>query len=151
MTFIRFVRAFGLAVCLLAGPMFASAFVGSSAAQASDVDSAAFQSIIRGQMNAFRTGDAAKAFSYATPVLQKRFQTPEIFIHMVKTGYLPVYRPTNVTFGQSRMTPHGPMQEVYVTDPGGENWLALYSFEKQGDGTWRISGCFLQKAKGFDA
>ncbi|WP_244287861.1 DUF4864 domain-containing protein [Labrenzia sp. 011] len=38
-----------------------------------------------------------------------------------------------------------------MTGPQGRNWLALYSFEKQEDGSWRISGCYLTTSDGFSA
>ncbi|GAB4576971.1 MAG: hypothetical protein Tsb0019_03460 [Roseibium sp.] len=115
------------------------------------LDSSAFQTIIRNQMSAFASGDASTAFGFATRSLQQRFQTPEFFMEMVRQGYQPVYRPQSVTFGRSKMTSYGPTQEVYVTGPKGNNWLALYSFEQQDDGSWRISGCYLTKSDGFSA
>ena len=124
----------------------------SSGASAQDkLDSTTFQSIIKGQMQAFASGNARAAFSFATSTLQRRFQTPEFFMEMVRQGYQPVYKPKSVTFGRSKMTKLGPTQEVYVTGPKGRNWLALYSFEQQQDGSWRISGCYLTKSDGFSA
>lgn len=114
-------------------------------------DGAKLQTIIKNQMSAFASGNAKAAFSFATDSLQRRFQTPEFFMEMVRQGYRPVYQPKSVTFGQSKMTKFGPTQEVYVTGPQGKNWLALYSFEKQPDGSWRISGCYLTKSEGFSA
>ncbi|WP_417668525.1 DUF4864 domain-containing protein [Roseibium sp.] len=111
----------------------------------------AFQSIIKNQMSAFRTGNAEMAFSFASNDLKRRFQSPSVFMEMVKQGYQPVYRPQSVTFGALRDTKTGPVQEVYVTGPKGENWLALYSFEQQDDGSWRISGCYLTKSPGLSA
>lgn len=122
-----------------------------TAAASDTTDSAQFQSIIKGQMSAFAAGDAKTAFSFATRSLQQRFQTPEFFMEMVRQGYRPVYEPQSVTFGRSKDTKFGPTQEVYVTGPKGQNWLALYSFEQQDDGSWRISGCYLTKAVGFAA
>lgn len=120
-------------------------------AQSASGDAAAFQKIIRGQMNAFQSGDAEMAYSFATRELQRRFQNPDIFMQMVKQGYQPVYRPKDVTFGSSKVTSQGPVQEVYVTGPDGEAWLALYSFEQQEDGSWLISGCYLTKSPGLAA
>jgi len=138
----RFWKCFAAAAFLL--------FTG--AVQAEDgLDSATFQSIIRNQMNAFASGDANTAFGFATGSLQRRFQTPEVFMEMVRQGYQPVYRPQSVTFGRSKMTSYGPTQEVYVTGPKGNNWLALYSFEQQDDGSWRISGCYLTESAGSSA
>jgi hypothetical protein len=130
----------------------AALFLSSAAVNAEEnLDSAAFQTIIRNQMNAFASGDAQTAFGFATGSLQRRFQTPDVFMEMVRQGYQPVYRPQSVTFGRSKMTSYGPTQEVYVTGPNGKNWLALYSFEQQDDGSWRISGCYLTKSPGFSA
>jgi len=147
----RTLSAFGIGLFMAAGMVAAPVVLTPSLAYADFAEGSAFRSIIQKQISAFQSGDAKQAFSYATPTLQKRFQTPEIFIHMVKNGYKPVYRPKNVTFGQSRETPHGPMQEVYVTDQEDQNWLAVYSFEKQPDGSWRISGCYLKKDEGISA
>jgi len=146
------IRAFILsAVLTFGGFALLDATIGPRPVMAQELDEAAFQSIIRDQMSAFQSGDAARAFSHATPRLQRQFQSPDIFIQMVKSGYAPVYSPSNVTFGQSKATPHGPVQEVYVTGPKGQNWRAIYTFEKQPDGTWRISGCYLTKDGGFSA
>lgn len=131
----------GIAGLLMAGP----------AAAEDALDTNAFQGIIKDQMSAFAAGNAQAAFAFATNSLQQRFQSPEIFMQMVKQGYQPVYRPQSVTFGQSKMTKLGPTQEVYVVGPKGNNWLALYSFEQQEDGSWRISGCYLTKSDGFAA
>ena len=69
-------------------------------AQAQETSTAkTFRSIIQNQMQAFQKGDAASAFSFANSSLQRQFQTPDIFIEMVKRGYAPVYRPQAVTFG----------------------------------------------------
>ncbi|GGB45312.1 DUF4864 domain-containing protein [Roseibium aquae] len=145
-------RAFVLSAVLTFGSFAViDATVGPRPVMAQEIDSGAFQSIIRDQMNAFQSGDAVRAFSHAAPRLQQQFQTPDVFIQMVKNGYAPVYRPSNVIFGQSKATPHGPVQEVYVTGPKGQTWRAIYSFEKQPDGTWRISGCYLTKDPGFSA
>ncbi|MES0808867.1 DUF4864 domain-containing protein [Roseibium sp. SCPC15] len=127
-------------------------FLSTGLAKAGDnLDSDAFQSVIKNQMSAFASGNAERAFSYATKSLQQRFQNPEIFMQMVRQGYQPVYRPKMVTFGTAKVTSYGPTQEVFVTGPKGKNWLALYSFEQQADGSWRISGCYLRKFDGISA
>ncbi|MCV0424870.1 MAG: DUF4864 domain-containing protein [Roseibium sp.] len=133
------------------GVALAGMLMTASAHAEDSLDSAAFQTIIKKQMTAFASDNAKKAFSFATSSLQQRFKTPEFFMQMVRQGYQPVYRPQGVTFGASKMTEFGPTQEVFVTGPKGENWLALYSFEQQEDGTWRISGCYLTKFDGFSA
>lgn len=140
-------RVRNVAVTALVGTVM---MLGNAFADA-PLDGSAFQKIIKNQMSAFASGNAQAAFSFATPSLQQRFQTPEFFMEMVRQGYQPVYKPKSVIFGQSKMTKIGPTQEVYVTGPKGNDWLALYSFEKEEDGTWRISGCYLKRAKNFSA
>ncbi|MBG6156198.1 DUF4864 domain-containing protein [Roseibium album] len=115
------------------------------------LDSNAFQRIIKNQMNAFAAGNAKTAYSFATNSLQQKFRSPELFMEMVRQGYQPVYNPKSVTFGQSKITKFGPTQEVHVVGPKGKNWLVLYSFEQQEDGSWRISGCYLTKSDGLAA
>ncbi|MBA5776804.1 DUF4864 domain-containing protein [Stappia sp. F7233] len=120
-------------------------FVALSSARTSladDVD-AALRQIITDQMEAFQSDNAAAAFAFAAPAIKERFQKPDIFMKMVRQGYRPVYRPKSVSFGQFKQTSHGPTQEVFVIGPDGKSWLALYTFEEQPDGSWRISGCYL--------
>jgi len=64
---------------------------------------------------------------------------------MVRSAYPPVYRPASVAFGAVETGAAGPMAKVYLTDADGNGWVALYSFERQADGTWKISGCRLLK------
>ncbi len=123
----------------------------SAEAQAVAPDGAVFHKIIKDQMKAFAAGDATTAFSYATTALQQRFQTPAIYLDAVRRGYRPVYSPRDITFGTSKVTSKGPVQEVYLTGPDGDDWLALYSFEQQEDGSWRISGCYLTRSTGSPA
>ena len=44
-----------------------------------------------------------------------------------------------------------PAQKMLVVGPDGKTYEALYSMEKQPDGTWRISGCTLLEIPGLDA
>ncbi|MBN9670578.1 DUF4864 domain-containing protein [Roseibium aggregatum] len=124
----------------------------SGAARADDgLDSSAFQTIIKKQMSAFATENAEAAYAFAANSLKRKFQNPEFFMEMVRQGYQPVYKARDVTFGRSKMTKYGPTQEVFVTGPKGKDWIALYSFEQQDDGSWRISGCYLTKSEGISA
>jgi hypothetical protein len=71
---------------------------------------------------------------------------------MVKRGYQPVYRQKSFTFAQAETKANGiPTQRVTIVDANGKVWEALYTFEKQPDGTWRISGCTLLEAPGESA
>lgn len=122
------------------------------AAAVNEADRAEFQRIISEQIEAFRADDGAKAYGYAAPNLHQIFPTPEIFMQMVKRGYQPVYRPQSFRFGQTGDDPLGrPSQKVTVVGPDGKTYEALYSMERQPDGTWRIQGCTLLEVPGLDA
>ena len=121
--------------------------IGQSLA-ASDADQATIRDIIRSQIEAFQGDDGARAFSYATPSLRSLFGTQERFMDMVKNGYPPVYRPRSYTFGAFTDTPDGTSLAVHIQDWEGQSWVALYTLERQPDGTWRISGCSLVREPG---
>lgn len=106
-------------------------------------DRAAIHQVIAGQLAAFQKDDGAAAFAYATPALRARFGTPAHFLSMVREGYAPVYRPSQVSFGQLEQTDDSVIQHVVVVTPGGLVHEALYFMERQKDGGWLIGGCLL--------
>ena len=130
-------RAFVLLVTLLLGL--------AAPARAAD-DVAAAQTIIRSQEQAFGRGDAAAAYSYASPALQEVFQRPEIFMLMVQQAYAPVYRHRSFEFGEAKVAGGQIAQRVNIVDENGEAWEALYTLEQQPDGSLKITGCSLLKA-----
>jgi hypothetical protein len=115
-------------------------------------EKAEFQRIITAQITAFRADDGQAAYDFAAPVVKNIFPTPEIFMAMVKQGYPQVYRPQSFNFTETLIDPMGrPAQKMTVVGPDGKSYIALYSMEKQPDGTWLISGCTLLEIPGVDA
>ena len=131
-------RSVLFAAMLLAGAALARADESVAAA-----DAAAIQQVIQGQMNAFKADDWNAAFAFASPGIQTKFENAQVFSQLVTQAYQPVYRPRDVEFRELKASEFGPMQEVHVVGPDGLNYLAYYTMEKQADGTWRISGCYL--------
>ena len=126
--------------------------VASLADSISSTDKAEFQRIITAQITAFRADDGPAAYDFAAPVVRNIFPTPEVFMAMVKQGYPQVYRPQSFNFTEALIDPQGrPAQKMTVVGPDGKSYIALYSMEKQPDGTWRISGCTLLEIPGLDA
>ena len=109
----------------------------------SAADQKAIRGIIEAQLDAFQRNDSSAAFSYASPVIQQKFGSPENFMAMVQTGYRPVYRPREVEFLDSRVKDGQTAQAVRFVGPDGKPVVAIYSMEQQPDGSWRISGVFL--------
>src|SRR5690348_12534150 len=121
-------RLFLIAAILMTGGAVAHADDAIAAA-----DAAAIRQVIQAQMNAFRIDDWNAAFGYATPSIQTKFQSPQIFSQMVTQGYQPVYRPRGVEFRTVKASEFGPTQEVFVVGPDGLPYLAYYTMEKQSD------------------
>jgi hypothetical protein len=124
----------------------ATAMAPASRADELDSAAAAIRSVIENQMAAFKVDDGQAAFAFASPDIQAQFQTPDIFMSMVKIGYAPVYRPQSVEFLELMQAERGPVQVVHIVGPDGRAVLALYSMEQQPDGSWRIDGCTLTAA-----
>jgi len=123
----------------------------ATAEDLTDGDKQAFQEIITNQIAAFRIDNADAAFAFASPRIQQLFGDPQVFISMVRKSYSPVYRPQFFEFGEAALKQGQPTQVVKILGPKGTPWAALYTFEKQGDGSWRISGVFLLKQDGAAA
>ena len=111
-----------------------------------------FQRIIAGQIAAFNADDGATAFGFAAPMIQQVFAAPDAFMAMVKKGYPQVYRQKSYSFEDAIAdSADRPGQKVRIIDLEGKTWIALYTMEKQPDGTWRINGCYILPAPGVDA
>ncbi len=108
-------------------------------------DQGAIRRVVESQLDAFQKDEWAAAFGYAAPVVQQKFGDPMTFMEMVKSGYGAVYRPRQVSFGKVIDTQYGPDQIVQLIGPDGLAYTAHYTMERQPDGTWRISGCYLAR------
>ncbi len=138
-----------MAACAL---VLLSLLRGAAAQELSPADTHEFQRIITGQIEAFRADDGPAAYGYAAPAIKKIFPSPEIFMEMVRKGYRPVYRPQSFAFGNITEEMSGrPTQRVTIVDQAGKSWVALYAFEKQPDGSWKIIGCTLVESEGGEA
>jgi len=129
-------RTLSLAACLL--------FVALLPARAAE--EGAIRQVIENQLQAFQRDDGSAAFSYASPTIQRIFDSPQRFMQMVKQGYDPVYRPRSYSF--TALEPAGPgdaVQFVEFVDQNGLAWRARYFMQRQDDGSWRINGVSLEQ------
>ncbi|MCX5493832.1 DUF4864 domain-containing protein [Kaistia dalseonensis] len=114
-------------------------------AEPSGADKQAMHDVVQSQLNAFQRDDGVTAYAFAAPGIQTIFRTPEAFMNMVRQAYPQVYRPRSVTYGAVIERPEGITQDIFLTGPDGQNWVARYRFEKQPDGSWKISGVAIVK------
>lgn len=128
--------------------LLSSSLAWGQAPAISPADASAVRAVIQAQLDAFRRDDAARAFSYAAPGIQATFGSAENFMAMVRTQYAVVYRPASVQFESLLLSEGDVVQAVRFTDADGQAWLALYPMQRDASGTWRIGGCYLQRAAG---
>ncbi len=124
------------AFAVLAGTAFAD--------ELSRQDQQSMQSVITEQLQAFAVDNGDKAFSFAAPLIKEAFSDTDTFMLMVKRGYGPAYRNKSYSFGESFVDHMArPSQRVRLTALDGKGYEAIYTLERQADGSWKISGCHL--------
>jgi len=102
------------------------------------------RSVIGAQLEAFRAGDAEKAFSYAAPAIRAKFETPSKFFSMVRKYYPAVYSSRTSEFVKLTEIEGIWVQGVIISDEQGRAWFAQYPMEFQSDGRWLINGCIVR-------
>ena len=95
--------------------------------------------VITSQIEAFQNDDFETAFTYASPLIQGVFKTPEQFGQMVRRGYPMVWRPADVQFLEQRNTDGFIYQKVLFKDAAGGLTVLEYEMLKVGE-TWQING-----------
>lgn len=137
--------------CIVGALLLLALTLNARSQDVTDADKARFQDIITAQIEAFRSDDGGRAFSFAAPVIKSMFKTPDKFMSMVRSGYPAVYRPKSVTFGAVTADLGGPTQKVHLIGPKGYAWTALYAMQRQDDGTWKISAVVMVREDGTGA
>lgn len=102
------------------------------------------------QLEAFRADAFDEAFTFASPMIQGLFRTPETFGEMVRNGYPMVWRPGSVRYLDLRDDNGRLLQRVEITDARGTIHLLEYEMIDL-DGAWKINGVRLLKADGLAA
>ncbi|MBL8789628.1 MAG: DUF4864 domain-containing protein [Rhizobiales bacterium] len=122
----------------------------SVAPRAADEQSA-IREVITGQLKAFSSDQEVEAYSYAAPIVQFAFPTVDSFMAMVKRGYQPVHRNNGYQFGEFKDAGNGrPTQTVIIRGTDGKTYEALYTLERQANGTWKIAGCSIKTLPGTE-
>ncbi|MCX7567848.1 DUF4864 domain-containing protein [Sulfitobacter sp. F26169L] len=125
---------------MAAGLMIASV----TGAQAQDAE---IRDTITRQFDAFKLDDFATAFSFASPDLQRFFQTPQNFGSMVTQGYPMVWRPAKVDYLELREENGTFWQKVQIVDDKGRVHYLEYRMQQTPKG-WRIGAVQILDAPG---
>lgn len=104
------------------------------------------QQIIADQLAAMARDDGPAAYAFASPEVQAKFPSPDIFMGMVRQGYAPVYKPQSYAFGAADAQADGTLrQEVDLIAADGTAWTAEYFLRPGPDGNLLIIACRLSK------
>ena len=139
--FEKLVRVLGLMLALSPALVSAGEIPGAA-------DSELMQNVISRQLDAFARGDATTAYAQASPVIQAKFQSKEMFMAMVRQGYAVLIQPQRVDFLGAKQTSDGPVFGVQVYARDGSSWIAAYHMVRDESEHWRINGCQLLRLSG---
>ena len=131
----------------LVAAVFAASIAAAGSSSAGEAEINAAQGIIEAQLEAFLADDGALAYSYAAPGVKRIFPSVDAFMSMVESGYLPVRRPRQFSFGRAvEPSATSIIQQVMIVGPDGRDYEAVYTLELQPDGIYRITGVSLRAA-----
>ena len=105
-------------------------------------DRPAIETTITGQLDAFTARDVEQAFQFASPMIQRLFNSPRNFGHMVEFGYPMVWDNSDRRFLGLSPKADRWVQRVMVTDTRGAIHILEYYMIETEDG-WRIDGVDL--------
>lgn len=120
-------RQFFIPFALIAAPLVAGA------------QERAIEDVISRQLEAFTARDVETAWTFASPMIQGIFRTPENFGTMVRAGYPMVWDNENLRFLDQTVGGARVQQDVLIQGPNGAEWLLEYEMVETPDG-WRING-----------
>jgi len=125
--------------------IFAICWIGMVHAQEVLAPNPDIEATISGQFDAFRAGDIPEAWEFASPNIQRLFQSPENFGRMVEQGYPMVWQPGQVAFIDLQSLAGIVVQRVQVIDGAGNAHYLGYQMVETESG-WRINGVQLLRA-----
>lgn len=95
--------------------------------------------VISQQLDAFAARDVGQAFSFASPMIQGTFGTPENFGAMVAQGFPMIWTPVDPRFGDRRALGPRTYQRVLLKDGDGVIRVMEYEMIQMND-AWLING-----------
>ncbi len=117
------------------------------AAGLTDEDASAMRSLIAAQIAAMRAGDWSRAFALASPDLQAQYGTPAALGKDVIAHYAPLPAVAHLAFIDIVTFRGLPTYRVDLGDTGGGVATAYYLVRRLDDGSLRIAGCVLVRAR----
>jgi hypothetical protein len=112
----------------------------------------AWQTVITGQVEAFRMHDAPGALSFAASSFKESFPDPAMFEQAIRDwGYAAIMESRTHSFGPyQQVNETTVLQAVRFTGPDSILYEAIYQLNKEPEG-WRVGGVQLMKTTGMGA
>jgi hypothetical protein len=101
------------------------------------------RSVVTAQREALVAGEGERAFAFATPALRRQYGSAEAFMRMVRSGYQALVDARYVELLEGAVIEGSTIQPLRLVMPDGAVLVALYTMERQRDGSWRIAGCVI--------
>jgi Domain of unknown function (DUF4864) len=101
------------------------------------------RNVVTSQRQALVAGDGERAFAFATPALRRQYGSAEAFMRMVRRGYQALVDARYVELLEGAVIDGSTIQPLRLVMPDGAVLVALYTMERQRDGSWRIAGCVI--------
>jgi hypothetical protein len=99
--------------------------------------------VVTAQREALVADDGERAFAFATPALRRQYGGAEAFMRMVRSGYRVLVDARYVELLEGTVIEGSTIQPLRLVMPDGVVLVALYTMERQRDGSWRIAGCVI--------
>ena len=99
--------------------------------------------VVTAQREALVAGDGERAFAFATPALRRQYGSAEAFMRMVRSGYQALVNARYVELLEGAVIEGSTIQPLRLVMPDGAVLVALYTMQRQRDGSWRIAGCVI--------
>ena len=106
------------------------------------------RSSVRGQIQAMTARDAAGAYELLTPMIKDYYKNSNAFLGVLTTQLKPLSDAKAFTFSDIAREDTDAIQSVTITDTQGHEWNAKFRLQRQGDGSWAIAGCKVERLTG---
>jgi hypothetical protein len=101
------------------------------------------RAVVTAQREALVAGEGERAFAFATPALRRQYGSAEAFMRMVRSGYQALADARYVELLDGGVIEGSTIQPLRLVMPDGAVLVALYTMDRQRDGSWRIAGCVI--------
>jgi hypothetical protein len=108
----------------------------------------AIRKVITDQRAALVAGEAEKAFAFAAPGIRSQVGSADAFMTMVASDYEAIITARDVEFLEGDVVAAIVVQPLRLVGRDNSVRVALYTMEKQANGSWRISGCRMAPSTG---